>query len=1056
MHAGAELCVLPAPHGDPPPAEVGRVLAATPPGGPVLAAPPTAPGLAMPPLSSLPGATAKLYLDFNGHYDAVWGEYANITTPAFDQDGDPLSFSVGELQSIRDIWAQVAEDFAPFQLDVTTVEPAGFGDGQALRAVIGGNGAWIGPYGGVAYLDAFTNEVTNSVYIFSANLGAYPKFVAEVTSHESGHGFGLEHQSLYDAAGNKVDEYYIGPGDGRAPLMGASYNAIRGIWWYGTSAVGPTVMQDDVAVIARAENGFGLRPDDHGDTAATATPLAVAGLIGTGSGVITSLADRDAFAFATGTGSITVTVAVPANINNLDARLELWDAAGTTLLATADPAGSFGASVTATVPIGTYRAVVSSHGGYGDLGQYTVTAQLVAVPSLAARYLGIDTGTLGNWIGPYGSRGYTLAADATSLPAGVTVRSTGAATWTWLADAANQARALRRASGTGRVLAGWYSGTNSSMTFDVAVPDPAPRRLSLYAVDGDSLGRTQRVEVIDPATGAVLDTRTMDGFSTGAYLSWEVNGNVQLRVTHTGGGPNAAISALFLDGPAVATARYLGVDTGTKGDWIGPYGSRGYTIAADATNLPAGASIVPTGAATWTWQANATVAWALRRASGTGRQLSGWYTAPNGSMTFAVNLPDGLPRRLSLYAVDGDSLGRTQRVEVIDPATGAVLDTRTQDGFATGAYLSWEVAGSVRVRVTHTGGGPNAAVSALFLDGPAPASGRYIAADTATRGDWIGAYGSQGYALVGDATSLPAGVTLRPSRAAMHTWMADAPNVPRALRRASGVGRQYSCWYTTGGPTMTFSVTVPDGLLRRLSVYAVDADGLGRRERLELVDSATGNVLDTRTLENFSGGVYLTWEFAGNVELRVTHLGGGSNAVVSGLFLDGPAPASGRYLGSDATTRGDWIGAYGSRGYSLAGDATSLPSGLVLQPDGAATHTWMSDAPNVPRALQRASGVGRQYSCYFTLAGPTMTFGVSVPDSLTRRLSIYAVDADALGRRERLELIDSATGNVLDSRILENFAGGVYLSWEFSGNVLLRVTHLGGGTNAILSGLFFD
>src|SRR5215207_3356149 len=44
-------------------------------------------------LSSNPGATAKLYLDFDGDYQETWGSYSNITTPAYDTDVDSGNFS---------------------------------------------------------------------------------------------------------------------------------------------------------------------------------------------------------------------------------------------------------------------------------------------------------------------------------------------------------------------------------------------------------------------------------------------------------------------------------------------------------------------------------------------------------------------------------------------------------------------------------------------------------------------------------------------------------------------------------------------------------------------------------------------------------------------------------------------------------------------------------------------------------------------------------------------------------------------------------------------------
>ena len=45
----------------------------------------------------------------------------------FDQDGDPTTFSDGELSAIAGVWQRVAEDYAPFSVDVTTEEPAAFG-----------------------------------------------------------------------------------------------------------------------------------------------------------------------------------------------------------------------------------------------------------------------------------------------------------------------------------------------------------------------------------------------------------------------------------------------------------------------------------------------------------------------------------------------------------------------------------------------------------------------------------------------------------------------------------------------------------------------------------------------------------------------------------------------------------------------------------------------------------------------------------------------------------------------------------------------------------------
>src|SRR5262249_26472584 len=140
--------------------------------------------------------------DINGHHESQWGwreflgvrlrGYKDVTTPAFDLDGDQTTFSDTELSAIREIWARVAEDYAPFNLDVTTVDPGDFSDGRGLRVAIGGSASdWLGvPAGGISWIDSFTDGDENTVYVFSD--GASLRYIADSCSHEAGHAFGLE------------------------------------------------------------------------------------------------------------------------------------------------------------------------------------------------------------------------------------------------------------------------------------------------------------------------------------------------------------------------------------------------------------------------------------------------------------------------------------------------------------------------------------------------------------------------------------------------------------------------------------------------------------------------------------------------------------------------------------------------------------------------------------------------------------------------------------------------------------------------------------------------
>ena len=79
---------------------------------------------------------------------------------------------------------------------------------------------------------------------------------------------------------------------------------------------------------------------------------------------------------------------------------------------------------------------------------------------------------------------------------------------------------------------------------------------------------------------------------------------------------------------------------------------------------------------------------------------------------------------------------------------------------------------------------------------------------------------------------------------------------------------------------------------------------------------------------------------------------------------------------------------------------------------------------------------------------------MNITDGQSHQVALYAVDWDNGGRSEMIQVIDTATGKVLDSRTISSFQNGVYLVWNVSGNVTFKVVNTS-NTNAVLSGLFF-
>jgi hypothetical protein len=412
---------------------------------------PTGPAIpSVPAFSSKPDAQATLYLDFDGHRQECWGDYitveaggvqvggslechgeglgvnqyTDIRTPVFDMDGDRETFNSTELATIERIWRIVAEDYAPFNLNVTTVKPNSFANKKGFRVAIGGsNTDWCGSScsTGIAWIGSFTSGYSNTAYVFSRNLqqeaaatgdmARFAQFVGDTASHESGHAFNLEHQAEWDANGHFVEEYIDGcPGATAAnscepammAIMGNSRYSDRGLWWRGPTVSGAGSIQDDMAKIGGSNNGFGYRADDYGNSYSTAK---IARLLGTQinhEGIIGTTADKDYFVFYTTGGQVSVQASVPAGIANLDAKLELWGVQQTTLgkgqvkvitsfLKIASGGDTLdttnlGAQINATVGPGTYYLVVGSFGGYGDVGQYTLAGTLppASFPPLTA------------------------------------------------------------------------------------------------------------------------------------------------------------------------------------------------------------------------------------------------------------------------------------------------------------------------------------------------------------------------------------------------------------------------------------------------------------------------------------------------------------------------------------------------------------------------------------------------------------------------------------------------------------------------------------------------
>jgi hypothetical protein len=746
-------------------------------------------------------------------------------------------------------------------------------------------------------------------------------------------------------------------------------------------------------------------------------------------------------------------------------------------------------TVTATSTVNTSQSAVA-------------TVNLTTVS--AVNFLGADTTTEGNWHGVYGLDGYSVADDSQSTPAYASFTIANEQLWTWESSTTNPV-ALENGSNTGRLAAAWWSAT--TFDFTVNVTDGKQHAVALYVLDFDNKARIETIQVVDIATGDVLDTRSISGFTNGIYLIWNISGSVQINVT-SNAGPNGVVSGIFFG-------------TATN------HGGESVSVSPQTVTLSAGQ----------TQQLTATV-------YGTTSQQVSWSilsvnppTAPAGSFTSSSSgLYDApqtglVPAQVTVQAMSAD--GKASGTATISLTTGATaslvtLDTSTQgnwpklyggDGYSLAqsvqsvpAYSSLAVGGQLNWTWTSS----TSDVRALDVPGGGEIAAAWYNTSSFTLNVNVGSSAHQFalYALDWDSKGRSEAIAIQDANTKVQLFSQTISNFS---------GGVYLVWNITGSVIVTVTnVSGPNAVVSGVFWGSAASSPPPPSPTLSIAKTHTGNftqgqqgaaytisVSNAANVSATSGTVTVTENIPSGFTLasmagtgwtcsiatascnRSDPLGAGSSyqaiavtvnvaatasspqvnqvsvskggsasanasdPTIINAVASGPDDNSATFLSTDTATQGNWMGVYGGDGYDIANGPQSPAGGTLSYGSYAllsqSTWTWAPSTAD-PRALQIDNQGDRTSATWYNATN--FSFNVNFTDNNTHRVALYTLDWDSKGRSETIQVSDASSGATLSTQTVSSFTNGIYLIWNISGDVIITIKSTA-GPNAVVAGIFF-
>jgi hypothetical protein len=165
----------------------------------------------------------------------------------------------------------------------------------------------------------------------------------------------------------------------------------------------------------------------------------------------------------------------------------------------------------------------------------------------------------------------------------------------------------------------------------------------------------------------------------------------------------------------------------------------------------------------------------------------------------------------------------------------------------------------------------------------------YMEADTKTKGDWIGKYGSFGYDIINYNTKIPSDIFL--FYRYCNDWRnnnvyeTSSDNI-NALQTFENRGRISADVYTL--VSLSADITITGEHPKTISLYFCDYQNVGYAQQLTIIDRNSNDIVYSTEMKNFSDGIYLKFRLLGSFIINVKNISKTpeTNATLSAVFVD--------------------------------------------------------------------------------------------------------------------------------------------------------------------------